>query len=150
VHAAAGGAIRTLGVDLSNSYLDWAGRNFRLNSLSESQHELVRADCREWLAAAPPASWDLIFLDPPTFSNSRRMSGVLDTQRDHMQLLDACMRLLAPGGLLLFSTNAQRFKLDPVASERWQVKDVSAETIPFDFRRNPRIHRAFELRANAR
>jgi 23S rRNA (guanine2445-N2)-methyltransferase / 23S rRNA (guanine2069-N7)-methyltransferase len=150
VHAAAGGATRSLGVDLSNSYLDWAARNFRLNVLPEGQHELLRADCREWLAAAPAASWDLIFLDPPTFSNSKRMSGVLDTQRDHLQLLEQCMRLLAPGGLLLFSTNAQRFKLDEAASERWHVKDISAATIPFDFKRNPRIHRAFELRANAR
>lgn len=147
VHAAAGGATRTLGVDLSNSYLDWAGRNFRLNALPEDRHELLRADCREWLAGAPAASWDLIFLDPPTFSNSKRMDGVLDTQRDHMQLLAECMRVLAPGGLLLFSTNAQRFKLDAAASERWQVTDVSAATIPFDFKRNPRIHRAFELRA---
>jgi 23S rRNA (guanine2445-N2)-methyltransferase / 23S rRNA (guanine2069-N7)-methyltransferase len=75
------------------------------------------------------------------------MTGVLDTQRDHMDLLGQCMRLLAPGGLLLFSTNAQRFKLDDAAAQRWAVTDVSAATIPFDFQRNPRIHRAFELRA---
>jgi 23S rRNA (guanine2445-N2)-methyltransferase / 23S rRNA (guanine2069-N7)-methyltransferase len=147
VHAAAGGAARSLSVDLSNSYLDWAERNFRLNALATGAHELLRADCREWLAAAAPASWDLIFLDPPTFSNSRRMEGVLDTQRDHMWLLGECMRLLAPGGLLLFSTNAQRFRLDPQAGERWQVGDISAATLPFDFKRNPRIHRAYELRA---
>ncbi len=75
------------------------------------------------------------------------MSGVLDTQRDHLELLGECMRLLAPGGLLLFSTNAQRFKLDEAAAERWPVTDISAATIPFDFKRNPRIHRACELRA---
>jgi 23S rRNA (guanine2445-N2)-methyltransferase / 23S rRNA (guanine2069-N7)-methyltransferase len=93
------------------------------------------------------ASWDLIFLDPPTFSNSKRMQGVLDTQRDHMRLLESCMRLLAPGGLLVFSTNAQRFKLDEAAQARWLVQDISAATLPFDFKRNPRIHRAYELRA---
>jgi len=147
VHAAAGGARASLSIDLSNGYLDWAARNFGLNALERASHELLRADCREWLSAAQPASWDLIFLDPPTFSNSKRMDGVLDTQRDHMQLLAECMRLLAPGGVLLFSTNAQRFKLDETAERQWQVTDISAATIPFDFKRNPRIHRAYELRA---
>jgi 23S rRNA (guanine2445-N2)-methyltransferase / 23S rRNA (guanine2069-N7)-methyltransferase len=147
VYAAAGGARASLGVDLSANYLDWAAENFSVNGLARDAHELVRADCREWLTEARAASWDLIFLDPPTFSNSKRMTGVLDTQRDHMELLGQCMRLLAPGGLLLFSTNAQRFKLDEAAAQRWDVTDISAATIPFDFQRNPRIHRAFELRA---
>ena len=147
VYAAAGGARHSLSIDMSNSYLDWAAENFRANSLERDSHELLRADCREWLVQAGAASWDLIFLDPPTFSNSKRMSGVLDTQRDHMQLLEQCMRLLAPGGVLLFSTNAQRFKLDETASQQWEVTDASAATLPFDFKRNPRIHRAYELRA---
>jgi 23S rRNA (guanine2445-N2)-methyltransferase / 23S rRNA (guanine2069-N7)-methyltransferase len=146
VYAAAGGARTSLGVDLSATYLDWAAENFRVNGLARESHELVRADCREWLAEARAASWDLIFLDPPTFSNSKRMTGVLDTQRDHMELLAQCMRLLAPGGLLLFSTNAQRFRLDPAAAQRWAVTEISAATIPFDFQRSPRIHQAFELR----
>jgi len=107
----------------------------------------LRADCNEWLAAAQPGRWDLIFLDPPTFSNSKRMRGVLDTARDHLKLLEQCMRLLAPGGLLLFSTNAQRFQLDNAARERWAVQDITAATLPFDFRGNPRIHSAYELRA---
>jgi len=149
VYAAAGGARASLGVDLSATYLDWAAENFRVNGLAPAQHALVRADCREWLAEARAASWDLIFLDPPTFSNSKRMTGVLDTQRDHMELLGHCMRLLAPGGLLLFSTNAQRFKLDEAAAQRWAVTDISAPTIPFDFQRNSRIHQAYELRARA-
>ncbi len=146
VYAAAGGARHSLSIDLSGTYLDWAAENFRVNTLATAEHELLRADCREWLAAARTASWDLIFLDPPTFSNSKRMSGVLDTQRDHIELLGQCMRLLAPGGLLLFSTNAQRFKLDQAALRQWAVTDISAATIPFDFKRNPRIHRAYELR----
>ena len=134
------------GVDLSTTYLDWAAQNFRANSLTKECHELLQADCREWLTQARAASWDLIFLDPPTFSNSKRMEGVLDTQRDHLALIEQCMRLLAPGGLLVFSTNAQRFKLDDSVGQRWAVEDISAATIPFDFKGNPRIHRAFELR----
>jgi 23S rRNA (guanine2445-N2)-methyltransferase / 23S rRNA (guanine2069-N7)-methyltransferase len=147
VHAAAGGATRTLSVDLSATYLDWAAQNFRANGLQRAQHELLQADCREWLAQAEAARWDLIFLDPPTFSNSKRMSGVLDTQRDHAALITDCMRLLAPGGLLVFSTNAQRFKLDDSVAARWQVADITAATMPFDFKRNARIHSCFELRA---
>jgi 23S rRNA (guanine2445-N2)-methyltransferase / 23S rRNA (guanine2069-N7)-methyltransferase len=147
VQAAAGGAARTLSIDLSATYLDWAAQNFRLNGLDRAAHELLQADCREWLAAAQRADWDLILLDPPTFSNSKRMSGVLDTQRDHAALIGDCMRLLAPGGLLVFSTNAQRFGLDEAVRERWAVADISAATIPFDFQRNSRIHCCYEIRA---
>jgi 23S rRNA (guanine2445-N2)-methyltransferase / 23S rRNA (guanine2069-N7)-methyltransferase len=149
VYAAAGDARHSLSIDLSGNYLDWAAQNFRANALLRDRHELLRADCAEWLATGPAASWDLIFLDPPTFSNSKRMRGVLDTQRDHMRLLEQCMRLLAPGGQLLFSTNAQHFKLDEAARSRWVLKDLSAATLPFDFKRNPRIHHAYELRASA-
>ncbi len=161
VHAAAGGASQTLSIDMSATYLDWAAQNFRVNELARDRHELLQADCLEWLrarsAAAQPAAhaavngalWDLILLDPPTFSNSKRMSGVLDTQRDHAALIGDCMRLLAPGGLLIFSTNAQRFRLDASVAERWAVADVSAATIPFDFKRNERIHYCFELRCRA-
>lgn len=149
VYAAAGGARTTTSVDLSNTYLDWAARNFRLNGLAPDAHRLERADCREWLAAAAAAGrrFDLVFLDPPTFSNSKRMDGVLDVQRDHAALVDACMAVLAPGGLLLFSTNAQRFRLDEALTRRYRIEDVSAATIPFDFARNPRIHRCFEIRS---
>ena len=149
VHAAAGGARQSLSIDLSTTYLDWAAKNFRANALVRDAHELLQADCREWLAQARAASWDLIFLDPPTFSNSKRMDGVLDTQRDHFALIEHCMRLLAPGGALLFATNAQRFKLDAEVTNRWVTQEISAATIPFDFKGNPRIHQAFELRARA-
>jgi 23S rRNA (guanine2445-N2)-methyltransferase / 23S rRNA (guanine2069-N7)-methyltransferase len=144
VYAAAGGARSSLSVDLSNSYLDWALDNFRLNGLKESDHRLERADCREWLRTAS-GEFDLIFLDPPTFSNSKRMQGVLDVQRDHPELIDHCMRLLSAHGRLVFSTNAQRFRLDPQVAERWAVQDTSSNTLPFDFARNPRIHRCFEI-----
>ncbi len=147
VHAAAGGAAQSLSIDMSATYLDWAANNFRTNALARERHELLQADCLVWLREARSANWDLILLDPPTFSNSKRMSGVLDTQRDHAALIAECMRLLAPGGLLLFSTNAQRFKLDESVAERWAVSDISAATIPVDFMRNERIHRCYEVRA---
>jgi 23S rRNA (guanine2445-N2)-methyltransferase / 23S rRNA (guanine2069-N7)-methyltransferase len=149
VYAVAGGASASTTVDLSNTYLDWAQRNLSVNGLMGAQHRFVQADCREWLqqAASEAARYDLVFLDPPTFSNSKRMEGVLDIERDHVELIDACVRLLAPGGLVVFSTNAQRFRLDPQLTTRLAVQDVSAATIPKDFERNPRIHRCFEIRA---
>jgi 23S rRNA (guanine2445-N2)-methyltransferase / 23S rRNA (guanine2069-N7)-methyltransferase len=146
VYAAAGGARSSLGLDLSNSYLDWAAENFKLNGLEPSNHRLERADCREWLRLSRE-EFDLIFLDPPTFSNSKRMQGVLDVQRDHPELIEQCMRRLSAGGTLMFSTNAQRFQLDPQLQQRWLVTDTSARTLPFDFARNPRIHRSFEIRS---
>ncbi len=147
VYAAAGGAVSTTSVDLSRTYLEWAERNLSLNRLAGPQHSVVQADCREWLRGADAAEqYDLIFLDPPTFSNSKRMQGVLDVGRDHPALLDACVRLLAPEGLIVFSTNAQRFRLEESLPERYDVQDISAATLPPDFERNPRIHRCFEVR----
>jgi 23S rRNA (guanine2445-N2)-methyltransferase / 23S rRNA (guanine2069-N7)-methyltransferase len=151
VNAAAGGARASVSVDLSRTYLDWAERNLALNDLASRDHQLVQADCREWLADAGRGlekyrdAYDLIFLDPPTFSNSKRMEGVLDVARDHASLIDACMHILAPGGLLVFSTNAQKFKLDSALSERYDVQDISVTTIPRDFARNPRIHRCYDI-----
>jgi len=108
----------------------------------------VQADCRAWLeeGARGAARFDLIFLDPPTFSNSKRVAGVLDVARDHPALIDACARVLAPEGLIVFSTNAQRFRLEPLLGERYEIRDVSAATLPPDFARNPRIHRCYEVR----
>ncbi|HVC29594.1 MAG TPA: bifunctional 23S rRNA (guanine(2069)-N(7))-methyltransferase RlmK/23S rRNA (guanine(2445)-N(2))-methyltransferase RlmL, partial [Steroidobacteraceae bacterium] len=150
VYAAAGGAAATTSVDLSRTYLDWAQRNLELNAalFGTRAHEFIQADCMEWLrdGARARERYGLIFLDPPTFSNSKRMQGVLDIERDHPALIEACVRLLAPGGLLVFSTNAQRFRLDPALAERHRIRDVSAATLPRDFERNPRIHRCFELR----
>lgn len=148
VYAAAGRARSSVSVDMSRTYLDWAERNLGLNGLATRDHSLVQADCREWLeqAARGRDQYDLIFLDPPTFSTSKRMAGVLDIGRDHGALIDASMQVLAPGGLLVFSTNAQKFKLDPEVGERYDVRDISASTIPRDFERNPRIHRCYDIR----
>jgi 23S rRNA (guanine2445-N2)-methyltransferase / 23S rRNA (guanine2069-N7)-methyltransferase len=152
VSAAAGGARQTVSVDLSNTYLDWAARNFELNGLSTSAHQLVSADCRRWLteAAGARSQFDLIFLDPPTFSNSKRMSGVLDTQRDHVELIEQCLRLLAPEGLLVFSTNAQRFELASQIASQAEVREITRATIGFDFERNAHIHQCFEIRQHRR
>ena len=149
VHAAAGGAASTTSVDMSNTYLNWAQRNFELNGLTPERNGLIQADCRLWLQddARTRERYDLIFIDPPTFSNSKRMEGVLDVDRDHPELIDGCVRLLAPGGLIVFSTNSQRFKLDESLSRRYDVRDISAKTLPKDFERNPRIHRCYEIRA---
>jgi 23S rRNA (guanine2445-N2)-methyltransferase / 23S rRNA (guanine2069-N7)-methyltransferase len=148
VYAAAGGASATTSVDMSRTYLAWAQRNLGANGLSGAQHMLEQADCREWLRAAARRGerFGLIFIDPPTFSNSRRMAGVLDVGRDHAQLIDECARLLAEGGLMVFASNAQRFRLDATLAERYEVRDLSAATLPRDFGRNPRIHSCFEIR----
>lgn len=148
VHAAAGGARASTSVDLSRTYLQWARRNLELNNIPREPHELVQADCRQWLedAVAAAQRYDLVFLDPPTFSNSKRMQGVLDVSRDHSTLIELCTQLLDRDGLLVFSTNAQRFKLDESITERYAVTDISRATIALDYERNPRIHRCFEIR----
>ena len=147
VYAAAGRARETTTVDMSATYLDWAQRNLAVNGFSGAQHQLVQADCIAWLkdAVAERRQYDLVFLDPPTFSNSKRMDDILDVQRDHRALIDRCMALLAPGGKLVFSNNAQKFKLDAEVGQAYQVTDVSRATLPKDFERNPRIHQCFEL-----
>jgi 23S rRNA (guanine2445-N2)-methyltransferase / 23S rRNA (guanine2069-N7)-methyltransferase len=148
VFAAAGGARSSTSVDLSNTYLEWAQQNLVLNGLDGAQHRLQRADCLEWLeqAGADKASFDLIFLDPPTFSNSKRMQGVLDVQRDHVGLVRRSMALLRPGGRLLFSTNFSRFRLDSAALAEYSTEDITARTISRDFERNARIHHCYLVR----
>jgi 23S rRNA (guanine2069-N7)-methyltransferase / 23S rRNA (guanine2445-N2)-methyltransferase len=149
VYAAAGGAAMSTSVDLSRTYLEWAQRNLALNGFNGHAHAFIQADCRRWLEAAAdaPGRYDLVFLDPPTFSNSKRMEGVLDVERDHPALIDGCAQLLAPAGLIVFSTNAQRFRLEESLSARYEIRDVSAATLPKDFERNPRIHKCYEVRA---
>jgi len=145
VHAAVGGAASTTSVDLSGTYLEWAGRNLALNGAAGRAHQLVQADAMAWLLA-DRGQYDLVFCDPPTFSNSARAED-FDTQRDHVRLLRACVARLAPDGLLLFSNNYRRFRLDEAAvAEFATCVEISAKTIDPDFERNPRIHRCWELR----
>ncbi len=153
VYAAAGGARSTVSVDLSNTYLDWAQENLLLNGFGDpafggTGHELYRADCLQWIEEqeARGPRFDLIFVDPPTFSNSKRMEGVLDVQRDHVGMIRRSMKLLRPSGRLVFSTNYTRFKLDAPALADLSIEDISAQTIPKDFERHARIHRCFVVR----
>jgi 23S rRNA (guanine2445-N2)-methyltransferase / 23S rRNA (guanine2069-N7)-methyltransferase len=119
-----------------------------LNGFAGSNHELYRADCLQWLEEeeARGPRFDLIFLDPPTFSNSKRMDGVLDVQRDHVGMIRRSLKLLRSGGRLVFSTNYTRFKLDSQALGDLAIEDLSAATIPKDFERHARIHRCFVVR----
>ncbi len=144
VYAAAGGASETVSVDLSQTYLDWAARNLALNGFDQAQHRLVWADAPGYLQTHS-GMFDLIFVDPPTFSNSKRAED-FDVQRDHARLLNLCGERLLPNGTILFSNNFRRFKLDEVALAGFAIRDISTDTIPFDFKRNARIHRAWELR----
>lgn len=145
VHAALGGATATTSVDLSATYLEWTQKNLHLNQGNSPIHQLNRADCREWLGRCRER-YDLIFLDPPSFSNSKRMDGDLDIQRDHAELIRSAARLLNPEGLLIFSTNRRGFKLDPTLSPEFTIEDRSAWSIPKDFQRNQRIHACWFLR----
>lgn len=153
VHAVGGGAVASTTVDMSNTYLDWAVRNMELNGLRSPRHEFVQADCLAWLEAQAramqPARYDLIFIDPPTHSRSKRMEREFDVQRDHRGLLETASRLLAPDGTIVFSNNYQRFRLDPALATRFDVEDITRATIPEDFARNPRIHACYVLRPKA-
>ncbi|WP_437880851.1 bifunctional 23S rRNA (guanine(2069)-N(7))-methyltransferase RlmK/23S rRNA (guanine(2445)-N(2))-methyltransferase RlmL [Pseudomonas sp. LRF_L74] len=147
VHAAKGGARSTTSVDLSKTYLDWARRNLSLNGFSDKQR-LEQGDVMAWLAD-DRGEYDLIFIDPPTFSNSKRMEGVFDIQRDHVELLDLAMNRLAPGGVLYFSNNFRKFQLAEALAARYGVEEISGETLDQDFARNAKIHRAWRITARA-
>lgn len=144
VYAAAGGAVATTSVDLSRTYLDWARSNLALNDISGSRHQLVMSDCMEWLKN-DRGEYDLIFIDPPTFSNSKRMADVFDIQRDHVDLLTMALQRLAPGGRIVFSTNFRQFKLAEEELPAAVIRNLSAETLPEDFARNPKIHQCWLL-----
>ena len=150
VDAAIGGAISTTTVDMSKTYLDWAQRNMALNT-NQSKNRFIRADCMEWLkteANKPELeqTYDLIFLDPPTFSNSKRMEDNLSIQEDHVELINHAAKLLSAEGILYFSTNFRRFKLETQSLTHLQIQDISAQSIPEDFSRTPKIHYCWEIK----
>ena len=142
VHAAAGGAKETLSVDMSATYLDWTARNLYANGFGEPAHACLRVDATAWLANVKSEQCDLIVLDPPTFSNSKRMDGHFDVQRDHVALVRHCARALRPGGVLYFSNNLRSFKLDEAAFEGLDAAEITEKTVPPDFRRK-RPHRCW-------
>jgi 23S rRNA (guanine2445-N2)-methyltransferase / 23S rRNA (guanine2069-N7)-methyltransferase len=145
VHAALGGAHRSTSVDLSNTYLSWMRKNLAHNGLAESRHETVKADCLQWLQSADN-QYDLILLDPPSFSNSSAMSDSFDVQRDHQSLVRAAMGVLKREGQLYFSNNRRGFRLDPQLLELFDCRDISSETLDPDFQRNPGIHCCWSIR----
>ncbi|MDC0598881.1 bifunctional 23S rRNA (guanine(2069)-N(7))-methyltransferase RlmK/23S rRNA (guanine(2445)-N(2))-methyltransferase RlmL, partial [Gammaproteobacteria bacterium] len=146
VHAALAGASASLSVDMSNTYLDWAKKNFALNNLNTNNHQLLHADCFQWLKNASE-KFDLIMLDPPSFSNSKRMESILDIQRDHVGLIKLAMKLLNKEGILIFSTNLRSFTLDIDNLDNFEVENVSAETLDQDFQRNQKIHQCWLISA---
>jgi 23S rRNA (guanine2445-N2)-methyltransferase / 23S rRNA (guanine2069-N7)-methyltransferase len=145
VHAALGGARTTTSVDLSNTYLGWLRRNLEHNSLDLRSHALVRANCLPWLQEAT-GSYDLILLDPPSFSNSSAMEDSFDIQRDHADLVRAAMRVLRGHGQLYFSNNRRGFKLHPALGAEFRCEDITRATLDPDFQRNPKIHCCWSIR----
>ncbi|MGK3129882.1 bifunctional 23S rRNA (guanine(2069)-N(7))-methyltransferase RlmK/23S rRNA (guanine(2445)-N(2))-methyltransferase RlmL [Pantoea sp. C8B4] len=141
VHAGLGGAKTTTTVDMSRTYLEWAERNLRLNGLTGRQHRLMHADCLSWLRDSDE-QFDVIFIDPPTFSNSKRMEDDFDVQRDHMMLMQNLKRLLRRGGTIMFSNNKRGFKmdLDGLAALGLQAQEITQKTLSQDFARNRQIH----------
>jgi len=142
VYAAAGGAKSVTTIDMSNTYLEWARQNFKLNELSSDNYHFIKSDCMKWLKSQDSQSktYDLIFVDPPTFSNSKSMDNIFDIQKDHAFLIKQCMKLLKPGGVLIFSNNFRKFRLDAKALEDYHIENITRQTMPEDFKRNQKIH----------
>ena len=146
VYAAANGATSTTSVDTSATYLDWGKKNFQLNGLDIKNHSFIKEDCIKFLQSTRQ-KYDLIFIDPPTFSNSKSRDDIFDVQRDHRILLILASGCLAKGGNIIFSTNFKKFQLDESLKEKFEIKEITQESIPFDFERNNKIHRCFFLSA---
>jgi 23S rRNA G2069 N7-methylase RlmK/C1962 C5-methylase RlmI len=144
VYAASGGARTTTSVDLSQSYTAWAGENLKLNGFVGPDHRLIAADVGDYLGHAlkQGEKYDLIVLDPPTFSNSKRMEGVLDLQRDHVTLINSCLKLLSPDGMLFFSSNFKKLKFESAGVNAERIDEITQMTIPEDFS-GKRPHRAW-------
>ncbi len=150
VYAAKAGAASSLSIDMSATYTDWARHNFAANAVDTRKHRLLTEDCLHWLENATE-QFDLIYLDPPTFSNSKRMQNTLDVQRDQVNLIGYALDLLSEEGELIFVTNHQRFKLqyDIFAEHGWHAEDITAQTLDPDFRNSHKIHQCWLFRRNA-
>lgn len=146
VHAALAGAVYTKSVDMSNTYTEWGKENFILNGLPLKNHPIVRADCLTFLdeEIRSGGKYDIIIVDPPTISRSKKMSQMFDIQEDYVSLLSKALQLLGEGGILFFSTNSRRFVFDEKFFPSCSIKEVSEKTIPLDFH-DPKIHRCWKL-----
>ena len=142
VQAARAGAARVVSVDMSKTYLKWGERNFALNRL-RGDYQFIQADCFSWMREQRGKQlFDVIFLDPPTFSNSKRMSGTLDIQRDHVGLIKTATGMLKEDGVILFSNNRKKFRIDTEGLDKagLEVNDQTQASIPEDFKRHKGIH----------
>ena len=144
VYAAKGGAKSTTSVDASNVYLRWAKRNLALNGFGYNRHLFQHADCLNWLETTKQ-KYDLIFLDPPTFSNSKKLKKIFDVQKDHVKLIRLVVMLLEKDGIILFSNNYRKFKMDLDGLNEFQVEDLSRTTLPPDFERKPKSHNCWRI-----
>lgn len=134
VYAAAGNASTVTSVDLSKTYLGWAEDNFAINRLKDKdRYHFIHADAKQYLKTLSPDSFDLVIIDPPTFSNSKRMKDFLDIQRDHAELLNDVLAAVTAGGEVYFSTNFTRFVLDEAGIKATEIRDITKPTTPFDF-----------------
>ncbi|MGI2170802.1 bifunctional 23S rRNA (guanine(2069)-N(7))-methyltransferase RlmK/23S rRNA (guanine(2445)-N(2))-methyltransferase RlmL [Shewanella sp. MF05960] len=147
VHAAIGGAKTVTTIDMSNTYINWAKENFALNGLSGAKYDFIQADCLQWIKDNSHQQFDLIFIDPPTFSNSKRMEDSWDVQRDHAEMLGGLIKLLSPTGELIFSNNKRKFKMDIEALNQVgiNVTNIDNLCLPLDYKRNPHIHNVWLL-----
>lgn len=143
VFAAKAGAVTTT-LDMSNTYLEWAKQNFALNDLDIKQHQFSRVDCVAWLQRPVEERFDIIVLDPPSFSNSKRMEDTFDVQRDHAELVHQCVVRLKPGGYLYFSNNRRGFKLAEEL-QQYQVTDITRQTVPLDFQQRKHVHQCWQI-----
>ncbi len=141
VYAAQGGAFETATVDLNANYIEWAKKNLVLNGLDGTNHRFYRRDVFEFLKTETRKTWDVIILDPPTFSQSKKMEGTLDVQRDYPKLIQSCLKILSPDGLLFFSNNYQKFKFDEKLFPKVRCRELSSLTVPRDFHKS--IHRSW-------
>ena len=144
VAAAVGGGFVTT-VDMSKTYIDWAKENFKINNLSIADHKFVQADVLQFIESNQIENFDIIILDPPSFSNSKRMEEVFNVQDAHVKLIETLMNKLNTNGVLYFSNNFRNFKMDEKLQEKFKIKDITRSSIPIDFR-DPKIHVCFEIR----
>lgn len=133
IYAAAGNAWKVVSVDLSKTYLNWAEKNMQINFPGFKNHEVVHADVKQYLKTIASGNFDLIVMDPPTFSNSKRMEDFLDIQKDHVELINDCMKILSENGILFFSTNYTKFQIEKEKLHASEIKDITKQTTPFDF-----------------
>lgn len=146
VHAALGGAVFTKSVDLSNTYTEWSYHNFVLNSLPTKNHHIVRADCLKFMdeEISAKAKYDVIVIDPPTISRSKKMDKMFDVQKEYVFLITKALKLLSKEGVLLFSTNSRKFLFDPSLFPNCTIKEITEKTIPLDFHQK-KIHRCWRI-----